>query len=142
MKINGRTLEAAASPGSYLAISRTWTTGDRIEMTLPMRLHVEAMPDDPALQAFMYGPVVLAGDLGADGLTEQMIVGPNAPRMRALPIDVPAFRAASADPASWIKAGDKPLAFHTTGQQKDVTMAPISEIFGRRYSVYWKVTQT
>jgi len=139
VKINGRVLEAVASPGSYLAISRTWATGDRIEMTLPMRLRVEAMPDDPTLQAFMYGPIVLAGDLGAAGLTEQLIVGPEGPHMRALPIDVPAFRG---DPASWIKPGDKPLAFHTTGQQRDVALQPFSEIFGRRYSVYWKVTRT
>jgi hypothetical protein len=41
-----------------------------------MQLSVESMPDDPTLQAFLYGPVVLAGDLGNEGLTEQQIVGP------------------------------------------------------------------
>src|ERR1017187_1303450 len=100
-------------------------------MTLPMHLSVEAMPDDPKTQAFLYGPIVLAGDLGSEGLTERNIIGVNAPRIPrpganvpnrpdappAVPeLTIPTFRAASGDPASWIKPGDKPLTFHTTGQ--------------------------
>jgi hypothetical protein len=105
-----------------------------------MRLRIEAMPDDPKVQAVLYGPIVLAGDLGAEGLTEQMIVGPNAPQTRRLPLEVPSFRAAGGDPPSWIKPGDKALNFRTTGQTKDVALAPINSIFGKRYSVYWNVS--
>jgi hypothetical protein len=140
VKLNGRALEATASPGSYLTLTRTWKKGDRVEMELPMRLHIEAMPDDPKMQAILYGPLVLAGDLGAEGLTEQLITGPMGPRVQALPIEVPTFRAAAADPASWIKPGDKPLSFRTTGQPKDVTLVPLNAIFDKRYSVYWEVT--
>jgi DUF1680 family protein len=144
VKINGRALEASASPGSYLTLSRTWKTGDRVEMELPMHLSVEAMPDAPQTQAFLFGPVVLAGDLGSEGLTEKMIVGPNAPRIPRSPrspeIEIPTFRASGNDPASWIKPGDKALAFHTTGQQKDVALEPINSIFDKRYSVYWQVS--
>jgi uncharacterized protein len=140
VKINGRPVEAAASPGSYLTLARTWKTGDRIEMTLPMRLHIEAMPDDSKLQAVLYGPVVLAGDLGAEGLTPNMIVGPNAPRMRDLKIDVPSFSASGTSPDSWIKPAGKPLTFRTTGQQRDITMSPLNGIFDRHYSVYWQVS--
>jgi hypothetical protein len=138
VKVNGRPLEATASPGSYLTLTRTWKKGDRVEMELPMRLRIESMPDDPKLQAILYGPLVLAGDLGAEGLTEQLITGPMGPRVQALPIEVPRFRAA-ADPASWIKPGDQPLSFHTTGQPKDVTLVPLNSIFDKRYSVYWEV---
>jgi DUF1680 family protein len=153
VKINGKALEASANPGSYLTLSRIWKTGDRVEMALPMRLSVEAMPDDPKTQAFLYGPLVLAGDLGSEGLYEKLIVGPSAPRIarpgansqpeappRAPAIDIPTFRASSADPAAWIKPGDKPLTFHTTGQQRDVTLEPINSIFDKRYSVYWQVS--
>jgi uncharacterized protein len=141
VKINGKALEASASPGSYLTLARTWTTGDRVEMELPMRLTAEAMPDDPKTQAFLYGPLVLAGDLGAEGLAEALIVGPNAPRMsRAPKIEIPAFRAGNSDPAAWIKPAGKPLTFRTTGQQKDVTLSPINSIFDKRYSVYWQVS--
>ena len=59
VRVNGRPVEALASPGSYLTLSRTWKNGDRVEMELPMHLHMEAMPDDAHLQAALYGPVVL-----------------------------------------------------------------------------------
>ena len=141
MKINGKPVDALASPGSYLTLARTWKTGDRIEMTMPMRLHVESMPDDPKQQAFLYGPLVLAGDLGNDGLTEQLTIGSNVPQLRRAPqIEIPTFRGSNNDPSSWIKPGDKPLTFHTTGQAKDVALQPINSIFGRRYSVYWQVS--
>jgi uncharacterized protein len=158
VKLNGKVLDASGDPGSYLTLNRTWKAGDKVEMDLPMHLHIEAMPDDATMQAVLYGPLVLAGDLGADGLTEAQITGPNGPRMRprrgesgnpfmrrdAPPpppeVEIPTFRAASADPNSWIKPGDKPLTFRTSGQQKDVTLTPINSIFDRRYSVYWQVS--
>jgi uncharacterized protein len=140
VKINGKPLEATASPGSYLTITRNWKSGDRIEMTMPMRLRVEKMPDDRSQQAFLYGPVVLAGDLGSSGLHEKLIIGPNAPRMRDMPMEVPTFRASSADPASWIKPADGPLSFRTSGQTTDVSLIPIETVFGKRYSVYWQVS--
>jgi len=118
-----------------------------------MSLKVETMPDDHKMQAFLYGPVVLAGDLGSQGLEERLIIGPNAPRMfrgnqtprpNAPPpvpqLEIPTFRATGADPSSWIKPADKPLTFRTAGQSRDVTLAPISSIFGKRYSVYWQVS--
>ena len=140
VKINGVPLDASASPGSYLALRRTWRNGDRIEMDLPMRLRVESMPDDPAQQAFLYGPLVLAGDLGTQGLTEAMLNGSNVPQIRrAPPIEIPEFQG---DPLSFLKPGDRALEFRTSGQQKDVALAPINSIFGRRYNVYWHVARS
>ena len=159
IKVNGRALDASAAPGSYLSLNRAWKAGDKIEMELPMHLRAEAMPDDSQLQAFLYGPLVLAGDLGAEGLTEAHIVGPNlrvgfpnveqngsplAAVNRTPPIpdlEIPTFRAAGTDLASWIKPTDKPQVFRTTGQKKDVTLVPLNSLFDRRYSVYWQVAR-
>jgi uncharacterized protein len=158
VKINGKPLDASSSPGSYLTLNRVWKTGDKIEMELPMHLHMEAMPDDPALQAFLYGPLVLAGDLGGEGLTEAHICGPNlrvgAPNVEQngsplapvnqtppiAPVEVPTFKAAGSDPSSWIKSTDKPGVFRTVGQAKDVTMVPLNILFDKRYAVYWQVS--
>ncbi len=161
VKINGRALEATATPGSYLAINRTWKTGDRVEMELPMHLTVEPTPDDPTLQAFLYGPLVLAGDLGSEGLTKEMIVGNNSPRVRwprpnaatppnanqnpnaarfqALPPVDFTLKAGGADPASWIKPAGKPLTFQVAGQSRNITLVPVNSIFDKRYAVYWQV---
>jgi DUF1680 family protein len=158
VKVNGKTLDASAAPGSYLTLSREWKAGDRIEMELPMHLHKETMPDDPKTQAFLFGPLVLAGDLGGEGLTEAHIIGPNirvgapnaaqagsplGPPYTVPPvpaIEIPTFRAAGADPGSWIKPTDKPLTFQTTGQKKDVRLVPLNGLFDKRYSVYWEVS--
>ncbi len=162
VKINGHALEATATPGSYLSINRTWKTGDRVEMDLPMHLTVEATPDDPTLQAFLYGPLVLAGDLGSEGLTKEMMIGNNAPRVRwprpgaaaaqnasrnpnaarfqpLPPVDF-SLKAGGAEPTSWIKPAGKPLTFQTSGQPKNITLVPVNSIFDKRYVVYWQVT--
>ncbi len=141
VKVNGETIAAFPSPGSYLTISRVWSDGDRIEMQLPMHLRTEAMPDDPSLQALLYGPVVLAGNLGAQGLTEPMIVGPMGPELKEHPMEVPGLRASAKSLDAWIKPADgKPLIFRTTGQKQDVTLTPFNRIFEQRYSVYWDVS--
>jgi DUF1680 family protein len=155
--LNGRPLDASAAPGSYLTLRREWKAGDIVEMQLPMRLRVESMPDDPTLQAFLYGPLVLAGDLGNEGLTEAHITGPNfrvgaagveqtgsplaaTNRIASVPsLEIPAFHAAGRL-ESWIKPANDPLTFRTTGQQRDVTLLPLSRLFDRRYSVYWRVS--
>ena len=117
-------MEASAAPGSYLTLHRTWKAGDRVEMELPMHLHVETMPDDPQLQAFLLVHWC-SPDLGADGLTNAHIVGPNlrvfpnveqngsplAAVNRTPPIpdlEIPTLRAAGPDAASWITPTDKP----------------------------------
>jgi hypothetical protein len=140
VKVNGKTVDVTPSPGSYFTIARRWKTGDRVSMELPMRLHIEAMPDEPTTQAILYGPLVLAGKLGSEGLTKEMIIGPKGPSIRRHPIDVPAFRASNADLAAWIRpVAGEPLTFRTTGQAKDVTLVPFHRLFGERYSVYWSV---
>ena len=73
-----------------------------------MGLHVHPMPDDPTCRPSCTGPLVLAGALGNEGLTyEMMYADPvNARRgegMRGQPIPAPELVAPSADPADWIR---------------------------------------
>src|SRR5262249_32257585 len=71
VKVNGALLPAFASPASYLRLDRMWKSGDKIELSLPMGLHISPMPDDQKLQAMMYGPLVLAGRF--DPVTKEMM---------------------------------------------------------------------
>jgi DUF1680 family protein len=64
VRINGRPMEAFGQPGSYLAITRQWQDGDKIEVALPMTLRAEPLPGDESLQAHLYGPMVLAAVMG------------------------------------------------------------------------------
>src|SRR5262249_19212186 len=136
-----------AAPGSYLVVDRTWKQGDRLELTLPMRLHTHPMPDDNGLQAVMYGPLVLAGKLGTDGITSaNRRAVPTAPRTvpdyeNANPPAAPTIRAASDDPSSWIApVPGRPLEFRTVGQEKEITLAPLHTVFDERYVIYWRLS--
>jgi hypothetical protein len=134
VRVNGETLEAIPSPSSYFTVARTWKTGDRIEVHLPMYLHTEAMADEPTTQAFLYGPLVLAGKLGTEDLTPQNTIGHAGPDMKKFPIDVPNLNS----PLQVVSG--QPLTFQTVAGDKSITFVPFDRLFGERYSVYWQVS--
>jgi len=142
--VNGQRQAIAGKPGSYVSIDRQWRSGDTVQVQLPMSLHMEALPDDPHIQALMYGPIVLAGDLGTEGLSGLKRYGPSAPPLgRVSSIEVPTFVADSAaDVLARVKPViGKPLTFQTTGLGKpnDVTLIPLYKTFEPRYTVYWTI---
>ena len=140
VKVNGRPLEATPRAGSYLAIRRVWQPGDRVELSLPMRLAAEALPGDSSLQAFLYGPLVLAGDFGAEGLTGVLALHQKSPDTAKLPTRVPGLRREGRKLEDWIKpAGSEPLAFRVAGSNQPLTLRPLHRLWGR-YSVYWNVS--
>lgn len=66
--VNGKKIAVKQKPGSYIAITRLWKDGDRITADYPMCLRVETTPDNPQKGALVYGPVVLAGKRGTEGM--------------------------------------------------------------------------
>ena len=143
VKLNGKRLEAFAAPLSYLTLRRTWKTGDTIELALPMDLHLDRLPDDPKIAAILYGPIVLAGRLGTEGLAGAKTSGAYGPEgPEGGPVAVPKFRAPGNDLNAWIKpVAGQALTFQTAGagQPKDVTLIPFYKLFGERYSIYWTI---
>jgi DUF1680 family protein len=141
--VNGKTTKYPPAPkGEYVSIPGTWKTGDVVEVRIPMSLHVESMPDDPSVVAMLYGPVLLAGDLGKEGLDEVKRYGPSAPpvgRVRT-PV-IPAFVTSDRTKllAQVKPVPGKPLTFRTSGlgQPNDVVLVPFYEVADFRYTVYW-----
>ncbi len=124
--INGRPRLVTTNPGSFIEIKRTWKTGDRVELTIPMSLRLETMPDNPHRVAVLYGPTVLAGDLGAEDETSVMLE--------------PALMTDDRQPSEWLKpVANEPLTFRTTntGKPNDVTLYPFYRMHHKRYAVYW-----
>ena len=145
-RLDGRTIDAFAGPGSYLLLDRTWRDGERLEVRLPMQLHAHPMPDDSSVQAVMYGPLVLVGRLGTAGITpENRRAEPTKPRMvpefkDPSPPSTPGIRASSDDVASWVApVAGKTLEFRTVGQPTSHTLVPLYRLFDERYVVYWNV---
>ncbi|HEU5122958.1 MAG TPA: beta-L-arabinofuranosidase domain-containing protein [Verrucomicrobiae bacterium] len=127
--INGKEASGISGPGTYVELTRDWNDGDTIEIRLPKTLHVEALPDNPRRVALMWGPLVLAGDLG-----------PEERRARGTHADVPIFVAAEQPVADWLKpVPNKPGAFRTVGvgREQEVDFIPFYRLHRRTYAVYW-----
>jgi hypothetical protein len=138
VKINGTALPAFASPTSYLSLNRTWKTGDKIELNLPMELHMDAMPDKETIQAAMYGPLVLAGRF--DAVPNEMSYGSEGPKTGGEQ-KVPDIVADSSHPTAWIEPDARqPLTFQTVGQSQRISIVPLYQVMHNRYAVYWKVS--
>ena len=136
VKINGASLQAFASPGSYLALHREWKSGDKIELSLPMALHTSPMPDDESIQAAMYGPLVLAGRF--DAVPREMSYGSYGPES-GQQARVPEIVAEANKPLAWIEPDAKqPLTFHAVGQSRSFALVPLYQVIHERYAVYWK----
>jgi uncharacterized protein len=141
VRINGRPLEAIAAPGSYLAIRRIWRDRDRIAVQLPMQLRQEPLLGDESITAALYGPLVLAANLGA-GPTEgpqKVIRGrPTEPDSVRPPDPLP--RAAKGSTTSWVApvGGSDDLRFKVTAASARYELIPMYRIRDERYSVYWQ----
>ena len=125
----------------YVDVERTWRGGDVVEIDLPKPLRVEALPDDPRRAALMWGPLVLAGDLGPE---------PSGRRDEddgRDPSSAPVFvREADADVSDWVKPTDTAGRFRTDGAGRepnaagaahDVDLVPFHHIRRRTYGAYW-----
>jgi hypothetical protein len=113
VRVNG-TVTGTATPGSYLAINRTWATGDVVDISLPMALTLEPTPDNPSVRAVKHGPIVLAGQFGTSNLSALPTLS-STPQPTGTPLE------------------------YTAGS---VLLRPFYKTHGQRYSVYWNVTST
>jgi uncharacterized protein len=144
VKINGRPLEAMADPGSYLALRRTWQDGDTISITLPMQLRQEPLPGNDSVAAALYGPLVLAADLGPgpiDGPEKVIHSGDTVPKNLPAAASLPKIPATSgAGTAQWIQVeSPSELRFTAAGETTQHHLMPLYQIGDQRYSVYWQM---
>lgn len=59
VSVNGERADADTTPGTYVALTRSWAKGDTVTVTVPLSLRTEPTPDRADIQALVYGPVVL-----------------------------------------------------------------------------------
>jgi len=70
VKINGKQQKVNAKPGSYIVLNKKWSDKDTIEVLFTMPLQLVPTPDNPNVVAVTYGPVVLAGEMGTEGMID------------------------------------------------------------------------
>jgi hypothetical protein len=106
-----------------------------------MDLHAETLPGAPGQVALLYGPIVLAGRLGTDGMPSPF-AGEQTAHARFPPPDVPHFVTSDPDWLSRVKlVSRRPLVFRTRdlAQPSDVVLEPFFRVHHERYAVYWTV---
>lgn len=144
VKVNGQAVTTAAAPGSYVEVRRAWKSGDTVALTLPKTLRLSRLADNPKKAAVLWGPIVLAGDLGP------------APRSRN-DGDGDGVRAAASMPPSLVT--DRPIAewltpvagkaatFRTASVARtpgaasagSIEFSPFFQIHRRTYGAYFDV---
>ena len=139
VKVNGKMLKSISKPDTYVEISRKWKVGDRVELVLPKTLRKEPLPDNPNRMAIMWGPLVLAGDLGpeVDRRRSRQSGGTFTP-----PEPAPALVTAEQSVDGWLKpVPGKAGTFRTVnaGLKQEIEFAPFYEMPRRRYAIYWDV---
>ncbi len=140
VRVNGKKQKVSGKPQSYVSIEREWRDGDRLELELPMSLHLEPLPDTTNTVAVLYGPLVLSGELGTNGMPNPYARN-QTDQVRVPDPAVPVFVGDTGSIVKHIKPTGKPLEFRTAklGQPEDVTLIPFYEMQHQRYSVYWNV---
>jgi DUF1680 family protein len=129
--------EGQLPPSSYVDIKREWKTGDVVEVSIPKALRLDLVPDDKTVAAIMWGPLVMAGDLGPrrQGPGRAEAVAPALVTDKAV--------------NEWVLPAGKPGDFKTGGVAKswtqptaaggDVVLTPFYRTHERTYSVYFDV---
>jgi uncharacterized protein len=145
VKINGKSFPVKVIPGSYIAINRKWNNGDRIEVKYTMKLHTVPTNDNSKKLAFAYGPIVLAGAMGTEGMVspapysnpnlynDYYTYNYNVPNgiIKSLEVDIRKLDA-------FIKpVAGKNLTFKTV--KEGIVLKPLYDTHRERYVVYWDV---
>jgi len=106
-----------------------------------MGLRCERLPGEEDLVALLYGPIVLAGELGKTNLAKDYARG-QTDLIQVPSPEVPVFVGGAQELIDHTTPiPGRPLAFrtHDVGRPQDVTLAPFYQTHHQRYSVYWRL---
>ena len=144
LSVNGEAVPLEVVDG-YARVSRRWQEGDSLHVSLPMSLRAVQLPDGSPYWSFLYGPVVLAAEMGRQdqaGLFADDSRGGHIAAGRKLPLnEMPVIVASSrANIINNIKKTDgKPLTFGLTTDRGTQQLGPFYRLYECRYMVYWNV---
>lgn len=141
--VNGKKIKTKRTANGYIAITRLWNDGDKVEASFPMRLWLLPTTDDKRKAALMYGPIVLAAERGTEGMFPPAPFSDPAKYNDYYSYDfnVPANLRTTlrVDPDNierTVKRSGDGLVFTTA--DGDV-IRPLYDIHRQRYVVYWDI---
>jgi DUF1680 family protein len=142
---NSKAPLTSEKPGTYFEIpGDRIQPGDRVVIRLPMTVRAEPLPNAPDHAALLYGPLVLAGRLGADGLApgSQLIVNEReSGNMLNTAVAIPHWpRPISALPGALTRDEGTELSFTARGFEgvEALKFAAYFRLTHERYNLYWR----
>ena len=129
VSVNGETVQNLPVPGAYVDVKRMWRSGDIVAVVLPKAFRLEPLADNPRRVAIMWGPLVLAGDLGPEDSFESWREGA-----------IPALVTAEKPPQEWLQPVPGQIGHFRSsgsGNGKEVELMPFFRLHRRTYAVYF-----
>lgn len=144
VRINGKPVVESKQASSYIELKRVWNNGDVIELDMPMELQAVPLPGSERIIAFVYGPIVLAGSLGSEGIPLHGDLNANERlygKVLNTPITPPTLTGEPATLIQQARPTGSPLTFTVpaSGSAHSVTLVPYYKIAHERYATYWKL---
>lgn len=125
---------------TYVTLSAAPHAGDVFDAALPMTLHTRRTRDKSGNFSVFYGPLLLASDMGRDGMPRDKVDN-HLVYMNEAARPVAPITANVLSPAEWVKSEREPLHFVTDGAaSQDGTvhhLRPFFDVHHTRYTVYF-----
>ena len=143
--LNGKRIRNSVDKG-YIHIDRKWRKDDEVSISYPISLSVEQLGDKSPNYSFLYGPIVLAAQIGIEDQTGlfaddsrggHIAAGPKYPLQ-----DMPVIIGDEEHILSYIsKTSDSPLVFSLSNtSQGKMKLVPFTTLNECRYMIYWPLT--
>lgn len=128
--VNGARELVESTPGSYIALKRTWNSGDTVAIDMPMSFRMEGFKDNPKRAAVMYGPLVMAAITQPDNRTSAIVTEDAPQRFLASLQPVSGKTLEFTAPSAIFRTAPVPAA-------ATVTFKPLLRMIDESYAVYW-----
>ena len=146
VRINGATVGRFSDPGAHIVLNRIWKDSDVVELFLSMHVTAEPLASSPEIFAFTYGPMVLAGALGREGIAPGADIVINERKFGEYldtPFEAPRLAGEPRSLAGKVRRGPEPLAFNVPDDLgRLISLRPYHRIAHERYATYWKTAPT
>lgn len=145
----GKDYAQTAAPGGYIVIDRKWKNGDFIELSMPMHVRIEELPNVPNYIAIMRGPILLGARMGTENLYGLVADNSRWGHIAHGPLvsvfDTPLIIGDRKDILAKLEnmkpVAGKPFTFTVPGlfsdKYKNLELEPFFRIHDSRYMMYW-----
>jgi len=126
LTVNGDKFASQTDKDGFIVVERNWEKGDLISFTPVKSLHAEALAGNDSRIAILYGPLVLAGDLGQ--------------KQPEVAYSTPVLLTDNRNVNDWVEpVNGKPLHFKMKGVGKpfDPELQPFYQTIDSYYGIYW-----